>query len=239
MIRIIPSANRADICTTHKLIKDSLYLVPESQLDDYKKYVPNVISHSDNIKGISSKRNFIIKKYNQVIMFDDDLQAVCKKSNNKKTKDINEIDDIINNLVFIAKELDAQLFGFSNITNPITYSGLKYFSSNKLINGFIGINNTKNNLSVIDDIYKEDYYLCLLNAYYNRYSIIDERYSFEWLKSTNLKGGCSIVSNRHQKEKESTEILLKYFRNNINKKNKNNSVRKQKNDYEISLNIPI
>lgn len=89
----IPSINRAGITSTDKLFKNPIMVVPQRQVEDYKKHNKDVLGCPDEIKGITPTRNFILNycKENgikQHIQIDDDIKYFFKHEANKTIRDV-------------------------------------------------------------------------------------------------------------------------------------------------------
>jgi hypothetical protein len=56
MLIAIPSKNRAGNTTTNKILPNSTFFVPESEVHMYS-YIKNVVGVPKEIKGITSTRN--------------------------------------------------------------------------------------------------------------------------------------------------------------------------------------
>lgn len=233
---IIPSHKRSKKITTHKHLNNCIVCVPDSQVAEYKAIGTfDVIGHPDNIIGISPKRRWIYAKFNDLFMVDDDLAFVYSQITNKNIT--TPIDSIINETHYITKNLGLKMYGYSRNVNPSTYSGLQLFKANGFINGgAMGLLPAENLQFPIDNVYMEDYYISLLNAYYYRACIIDLRYTFAFLESTKRVGGCSDYANRNETEKKSYFFMKKHFGDSVRLKYDGNpKVRMRKNPYEITI----
>jgi glycosyltransferase involved in cell wall biosynthesis len=78
MLIAIPSKNRAGKTTTNKILPNmGTFFVPESEVHQYS-YIKNVIGVPNNIQGITSTRNWILKNTDDkwVVFLDDDAKYV-------------------------------------------------------------------------------------------------------------------------------------------------------------------
>jgi len=208
--KIIVSRGRYNTITTHKLLKDYIVLVPDSEKDRYaKKIDPDKIETlPDDVIGLAKVRNYCIRNYKEdIIMIDDDITSfysVCRKKANS-IKDPEVIDQILNNCYICAKDVGAVVFGFNQTMDPRKYNPSKPF----LLKGWIG--------SIIGIIGKNDFFderlkirvdvdFCLTQLYKNRFIWIDNRFSFYSHKNYNA-GGSSIL--RSSDNLESDKRLLK------------------------------
>lgn len=244
MKKIIVSHKRADRVTTYQHIADCIICVPKAQEDDYKAHNPGIeiLTHPDDVIGISPKRQWILEQFEEVFMLDDDIIGTNrvwlppKYEIDKLTpKDVsNWIDD----LAYLAKEMKAPLFGFNKTGNHAGYHGTIPFEFNKYIPGacmgFIkghGLHFPK-----WAEFVGEDYYASALNAYHNRKNLIDNRLAFAFDKTENNPGG--VADFRTETRRKETYIFLKkHFGDAIQPKQKRN-FKKSYMKYEKQLIIP-
>ena len=75
---LILSRGRSNAIISHILFPFADVVVPESEKEDYQKKIKNnIITTPDNIKGLSSLRNYVLDNFEEkiIIMIDDDI---CK-----------------------------------------------------------------------------------------------------------------------------------------------------------------
>ena len=195
---VCPSKGRCSNVKTISLIPSLVLIVPSSEEEDYKKFNPNtkVVATPPEVRGITKTRQWILDNYEEVFMIDDDVVNVRKNFENESPKsmvtDVGQILEIINETVYIAKEIGAKMFSFSRTVNPLSYSGHELFSHTGYMNasycGFLKGHGMSYDLTMNEG---EDHYISCLNMYKHRYCLIDERYSF--LTDGNFKslGGCN------------------------------------------------
>lgn len=193
-----PSKGRADFVKTTALIPSIKLIVPGSEEEDYKRENPNteVIGTPPEVRGITKTRQWILDNFEEVFMIDDDVTKVQKNFENDSSQafvtEVDKIVEIINETVYITREIGAYVFSFSKTTNPLTYTGHEPFCHTGYMNasycGFLKGHGLSYDLSMNEG---EDHYISCLNMYKHRYCLIDERYSFITDGNFKAKGGCN------------------------------------------------
>lgn len=112
---VIPSAGRADRVKTFDAVANCKICVPEKEAKKYAEYNPNVeiITHPDSLKGLTLKRQFIIERFPNVLMVDDDVVSFrrCYEEDAEASKvDKDEAYDIIQYVGNVAHLAGAYLF---------------------------------------------------------------------------------------------------------------------------------
>jgi hypothetical protein len=76
--QVILSHKRANKVDTTKTISGCSICVPEAQADEYREHNPDVeiIVHPDSVVGLTPKIRWVYEQFTNVIMFDDDLNAM-------------------------------------------------------------------------------------------------------------------------------------------------------------------
>ena len=201
---VITSHKRHDVVHTTKVVNDAIICVPESQYDLYKEYNPNseIIAHPETVLGDSPKRQWILQKFKDIFLLDDDITAVRRtylppsEKRDKLTKD--EVTGILYDTYFMLKEqTDIKYFGFAKQGSPLHYNVSKPMYMNGFIRGCaMGVISDGNlHFPDIASHNSADDYMCLLNAHFNRKMWIDNRFFFEFkLTNTNV-GGCEGTIN--------------------------------------------
>lgn len=243
---VCPSYKRHDNILTKKVINNIILCVPKNEKDIYKEHNPNqeIIAHPD-ITGLSQKRQWIYDNFGDVFMIDDDITGFYRLWIEKddilpaKIKDSSLINEIINNVYQIAKELKCYLFGFSKMISPDKYYDGKPFTFGGLIEGCaMGI--IKNNKLIFPshEICKasSDYYISLLSVYYYRYCYKDTRYCFQQKKTFKSIGGLAEYRDNLTEEKD-YKMLKKYFGNCIVRRKKAHF--RQTNEWQKSIKMPF
>lgn len=226
MKKLIVSHKRASRVTTTQHIANCAICVPKSQEAEYKEYNPDIeiISHPDSVIGISPKRQWIIDKFEEIIMLDDDIIGarrvyVPKNYHRSHTLTPQEVSDWMDDFAEIAREGGFYLFGFNSSANPVGYSGATPFKMNKYIPGAtLGI--LKGHKLMFPDypnFVGEDYWLSAYNAFIHRKSIIDTRMGFTFENTEANVGGCSDFRTETRR-KETYIYLKKHFGDSIQPK---------------------
>lgn len=246
---VIPSMSRAKDVLTTKVV-DAIICVPESQKDEYKYYNKNseIITHPDSVKGLSLKRQWILDKFGDVFMLDDDIVSFNKlyiySGEHSKIKSKNKVYIIIQNTYLAAKDMGVYLWGFCTGSNSLKYMEFKpiqltgYITgcATGIISGSKYLKYSKKSVAV------EDYYISALNAYYHRMIFKDMRYCFVQ-KDTFVKSGGLALYRNLETEKNDTLFLKRTFGSviKLKKTTENNGKTKQniKNPYARSLKIPF
>jgi hypothetical protein len=229
----ILSHKRHDVVTTTKVVNDACLIVPKSQEELYKEHNPNVeiVTHSDDIIGISAKREWTKNKFGDVFMLDDDIKAMRrtylppKESREKLSPD--EVTGILFDTYFMLKEqTDIKYFGFSKSPSPLHYNVTRPIMMNGFIQGCaMGIiNDDRLHFPNIPTMIGEDEYMCLLNLHYNRKMWIDKRFFFEFKTNNYNIGGCEDIRNE-ESTLESYKHLKKSFGNSIVQDMKSSSLK--------------
>lgn len=240
---VILSHKRADNVLTKRLFKTAMICVPESQEAEYREHNPDheILVHPDTVVGLSPKRQWAYEKLGDQLQVDDDILYYTRvyqpaKCVTQLTPE--ETEGLVFDVYENAKEAGAKLWGFNCIANPTAYSGARPIGFNRFITGgCIGIMKDEN-LYFPDYPYfvGEDCWINLLNAHFNRYSYIDQRFGIAFNKTERGKGGCSDY-RREEHRKETYMFLKKSFGEGIKLKTPT-TVKKFINKWEKTIQIP-
>lgn len=177
-----------DTCSV--LPEDVEVLVPESEVGQYAREIPNpLLTVPDEVEGLGMLRNWVLDNIPEesVVMVDDDITSLyqldLKKSRNVKDRD--EALQVLVNAWVMAKDAGAGVFGFSQ-TDIRKYKGTDPFSLCSWVGGVIGVIGRR--LRFRDDPFKVDIDFCLQNLLVNRIVWVDNRY-FWWQHRDNNFGG--------------------------------------------------
>ncbi len=214
---VIPSMGRAKTITSHRYVSNSIICIPESELEEYKKYHPSAdyVTHPDTIKGIADKRQWIYDQFSNVFMMDDDLTGLKKltaKTGEKDTLSPDQAYYVIQNCANMARLCETFLFGFNNFVRPEHYHGHTPYAFTGYINGCgLGLLEGATQLQ-FNNLIKtnNDFYIAGINAYYYRKSFIDKRYAFNQDSFGNNIGGCADIRT-NEAEKNDYDLLKTYF----------------------------
>ena len=77
MIIAVPSKNRAGRTTSQKVLPDSTFYVPESEVHQYEQFIDTVVAVPMDVRGITPTRNWILKHCGEkdVVFIDDDVKT--------------------------------------------------------------------------------------------------------------------------------------------------------------------
>jgi len=247
---IIPSHKRAGRVSTHKFVKNAIICIPESQLPEYTKEHGNdveIITHPDSIKGLALKRQWICEKFNDVFMIDDDIVGMYRLWPGKnpgmslKMKP-EEAHDRIQVTANAARDMGSFIFGFANSYDTRQYSGIKnifQFTGYKNIYGLGFLNWKESRLKFPEDVVTgQDYWICGLNAFHNRFYFADNRFGFNQQHTFRNPGGLTEFRN-FETEKNVYVFLKRMFGNAITRKDKANHMTKINHPYMRHLKVPF
>ena len=211
---VVVSKGRADKVSTHKVINDTIILCPEDEVGLYKEHNPNneVIAEPKGCKGITQARQFVLDKFEEVFMVDDDIEYVRNFFNGEgekyKIESKQHVRDIINQTAHISRQIGAKMFGFTHRRRPVAYYPQQPFRTTGFINGshcgFLKGHGLKYDNAMIEG---EDYYMSCLNVYKNRFMLIDDRYGFMTTENFGNSGGCS--GDRHTQVMQDDTLYLR------------------------------
>lgn len=209
-----------------KLITKNLFtgfklivVVPENQLEDYKKHNPEpnlqIVAHPNWVRGIGDCRFWVMSNFGDCFMLDDDTESIRNYSvvgaGSEIIKNSEHVNDIIQNLYFTAKNFGAKMFGFGNIRNPLNFAPQKPFRFSGYINasmcGYMADHGLHYDIEESWLNTCEDYYFSGLNAHKNRFCFIDERYTAYTLGNFNSGGGCADYRKASDMEYCTTQLM--------------------------------
>jgi hypothetical protein len=238
--------------TTHRLVTDFRVCVPRSQADDYAAVVgkARVWTHPDTVVGLTPKLNWILDQEKDtpvVVLLDDDLTKMirCFNSPGEGSVIIREpdrIEAIIHHTARLAADLGAKLFGWAASDGSLRYyDGLKPFSLSGYINGcatgFLRGHGLRYDERIVA---KNDYDICALNAYQNRYCFKNARYN--WAQTATFTGRGGQAAHRNSEtEQRDVRLLLRKWGPEIIRQGGYSATRKR--DYagvaKVTLHLPF
>ena len=234
---IIPTHKRSKIMTTN--IYNQILCIHESEKKDYENFDCEKIYHNKN--SLSQIRQFIYEKFKTVFMVDDDIVSVERLFTDIDVKlQHTEIWQLIQETAYNANSVGAKLFGFNNTLNPKHYKPQKPFVANGYINACaFGLHKDKNLYFSPKTTACESHWINLLNAYFNRYSFQDTRYSFRQKPNSTflLEGGQTLKRNLLTEKKDTLFLRLMFGESVQLKKGQKDS--KQHHQYQRKLNIRL
>jgi len=219
---VSPSLGRAGKTLVQDKVSNVTFVVPERQVAEYKEHLPNneIVGCPNEIKGIVGTRQWMLEKWKNIFMIDDDIYVIRRQyvDSQKTDTNITEPDvawEVIQDLASITKQMGGFHFGFSNAREPVQYEAMRPITHTKYINnsfmGFLDGHNLKYDLSMDE---AEDYYICCLNIYKNRFSVIDQRYVFKTHDNFTSDGGCALYRTQESMIRN-TERLKALFGSDI------------------------
>ena len=246
---IIPTFRRAGKVTTLKAVSHAALCVTASEESDYRRHYPDVeiIVHPDTVLGYSPKAQWILDRYPNCFLLDDDQPFMVRKYIGTGDARSQKIDpdtayDIIQQTAATAKEMGAYLFGFSSVPNPVTYHGFKIFRfTGFIVGGACGYLEGGGLYFDCSFTAVSDFWMALYNAYTNRFCFVDERYCVSGdSKAQTFESLGGIASLRTQEtERRDFERLKAYFGKAVDRKsNGPDTIRKMRNPYEKTIHLP-
>tara|TARA_Y100000004_G_C8940660_1_gene424020 strand:+ start:492 stop:1247 length:756 start_codon:yes stop_codon:yes gene_type:complete len=247
LVKVVsPSMGRAGKTKTQNIIANVAFVVPENEAEDYKKNLPDneVIACPNSIKGIVATRQWMLEKWSNIFMADDDIFVIRRQFEETQKSETNVTDpsfawELIQNLASITKQMGGYHFGFSNAREPVQFESGKPIVHTKYINnsfmGFLEGHGLEYDLSFDE---AEDYYICCMNMYKNRFSVIDQRYVFKTYQNFTSDGGCSLYRTQESMVKN-TERLKALFGTDIIKDKVMSKLKKSINKGERTLIFPF
>lgn len=210
--------------STHKLLRDFLVCVPESQEAEYAKTVgaDRVMTHSNELIGKVAKLNHCLDTVDAdaLVFLDDDILAMARcwrsasSTSDAMVTDPDFVHDVIVKTADMASQIKASLFGWSSSArHAVYYTGLRPFRLKGFVNGaamgFIRGHNLRFDIRVAG---KEDYDMSLQNAFKHRYCFVDQRFAFQFQPSFVSPGARMRTT---QREREVIALLQKKWGESI------------------------
>lgn len=243
---VIVSHGRADCVKSKNAFANACICVEESQEEEYRKHNPEceIVTHPDSVVGLSAKYRWVHKKFGNIAIIGDDIDYLRRNylqdmKNKAAIVDPETAYEIIQATAFTAKEMGAKLFAFSKESNPLTYPGHTPFRLTGIASGgVIGLFEDFQ-LKITDRCVSGlDYFISGLNAHYNRYMFIDERYFTACIEGTFVSKGGMSTFRTVDTERRDYEYMKELFGDAIVRKT-NQNLRKFKHPYEKTLKVPF
>ena len=243
---VSPSMGRAGETRVQDKIAYVTFVAPEREVDEYKEHLPDneVVGCPNEIKGIVATRQWMLEKWNNIFMADDDIYQIRRQFVDSQKAETNITDpytawEIIQDLANITRQMGTYHFGFSNAREPVQFESGKPIVHTKYINnsfmGFLEGHGLSYDLNFDE---AEDYYICCMNMYKNRYSVIDQRYVFKTYQNFTSNGGCSLYRTEASMIK-STQRLQALFGSDIVHEKVQSKLKKSINKGERTLIFPF
>lgn len=238
MLIAIPSKGRAGLTTTNKIIPDSTFFVPVSEVHQYKQIVKNVIGVPKEIQGITATRNWILKNTDEkwIVMLDDDVKNagyIERLERNVKHHKIKEqgfwIEEFLK-FFDLSEQLGYKIWGIkTESSSKSSYPYKPIITKTYALGSCMGIVNDGEYYFDESFKVKEDYELCLRHIR-DKGGLLGIRYLHWENEHWTTEGGCKDYRTV-QVEKEAIKKLIKMYPNMISK------VKRKANEFTIQLNF--
>jgi hypothetical protein len=243
---VIPSHKRADCVTTTKLVPSTILCVAANQAEEYRRHNPGIeiVTHPDDLQGISLKRNWIYRKFGDVFMLDDDLTRMVRRylgphSIQSFSVPPGEAYGIIQTTAQTARDLGAYLFGFASTSDARSFIPQRPLRLSGYVNAYcMGLLKGSKVFFHKDAVVCEDYFASLINAYYHRYCFCDRRYGFVAKRTFKNAGGLSEFRTV-KAEEEGYKFLRKTFGDVVQKRRQTKVTGKAAHEWQRVLKMPF
>jgi hypothetical protein len=183
---VCPTHGRAGEVLTLRVIPDLPLCVAESQLPLYRAAYPDqeYIVHPDTVVGISPKRQWLMDRYGDVFMIDDDIiglhDMTVPQGERSRVTDPQKVRDVVIRAFDQAAQMGAYLVGFSPYAEPTLFRPHLPFKLVGFISGHsIGFRRgSKLWFPDTTALATDDLYISAMNAFHHRFMLQDLRYSF-------------------------------------------------------------
>lgn len=238
MLIAVPSKGRAHLMTTHKVLPNAVYFVPESEVHQYKSIVKNVVGVPKEVRGITPTRNWILKNTEErrVVFIDDDVKSAgytkLHKRHTTKVEIKDEefwIDEFMK-LFDVTEQMGMYIWGIRTESSPrATYPYKPFLMRSYVTASCMGIINTGKYLFNEEYKVKEDYEICLRHIR-DEGGIVAARYlhweNEHWITDGGVKDYRTI-----DMERKAIKLLAKEYPNMIS------SAKRKANMFTIKLNL--
>lgn len=224
---VIPTHNRPGKVVTTSLFDDPtdyLLCVEEGQVEAYRKNYPGCeyLVHSNALKGLTPKRQWICDTVGDVFMMDDDVDMVIDMGAspgepNKVRGD--RLVSIIDRHHTTAADLGVKLYGFPVAGNPMAYSPMHPFRFNIIVQEHaFGMVRGDSKLWFHPGIVgtNADWLTCL-NMHHHRIGLFDMRYGFNHTGTFTAPGGMQGIRTRRTRESD-VDVMEDAFGSDIVKR---------------------
>ena len=166
-----PTYKRAELCKTHNYLSEVIYVVRESEKDDYFDTHDKLWIVPDSAQGnLSRIRNYILDNTDNknVVLLDDDIKHFGRWNGTQSVKlDEFQAYDMMQEGMQLAEDMDVRFWGLNCIADKGSYREYTPFGTRQYIGGPFQAHRD-NELRYDEVIYlKEDYDMTLqvLNKY--------------------------------------------------------------------------
>lgn len=247
---IIVSHKRAGRVTTHRYIDKGVVCVPESQYAAYAEHhkKEELLAHPDSVVGLPAKRQWVYQTLGDVFMIDDDCIGLFRIYKAQGAQARSQMAspgrawELVQLAADTARQMGAFLFGFWSHANPMTFDQFRPFRFGGYSpGGAMGmLRGSKLWFPTDCTLPIDDYWICLLNAYYHRFAWYDTRFAFGFKDTYRGPGGMSEY-RVGDTEKGATEYLVKQFGSAVQPKGsrKNDqATKRQRNQWGRKIVLP-
>jgi hypothetical protein len=194
---ICPTHGRAGRVHVFDVLPDIPLCVAESQAPAYAAAHPDaeLIIHPDTVVGIAPKRQWLVDRYENVMMFDDDVTTIVDMQvpagEQQRIRDPQKIRDIVHRLFDMAEGLGAYVLGLSTYADPVLYRPQNPFSLRHMVSGHCLGLRKHDQLRFPDmaDLLTDDLWVSAMSAYHHRVLLTDNRYGTSVAKTWHETGG--------------------------------------------------
>jgi hypothetical protein len=244
---VIASHKRADNVQSTKAFANAAICVEESQKDAYEEHNPTheIITHPDSVVGLAAKYKWMHKHFGEMALIGDDIDYlkrtyVMPKDELHHKCSPEDAYEIIQATAFTAKSLGAKMWAFSKESNPVCYSGhypLRFTGIGS--GGVIGLFQDFQMSHITSECTSGlDYFLSGINAHFNRFIFVDERYFTACKEGTFVSRGGMAEHRSIETEKKDYLYLRELFGDVIVPKT-NQNLRKKKHGWEKTMKVPF
>jgi hypothetical protein len=237
-----PTYKRSKLCNTHNYLKEVIYVVRESEAEDYKDVHDKLWIVPDSAQGnIARIRNYILDnaKEDNIIMMDDDIKYFGRWNDSDSQRlTEQEVYNMIQEGNQLAEDMDVHFWGINVVADKGAYMQYNPFGMKQFIGGPFHAHR-KNPLRYDEVIFlKEDYDMTIqiLNKF--RKNLRLNMYHYVCDQNT-LAGGCA-ESRNVETEMEHNDMLQKKWGSKIVRFDTRNRSDKNK-SYDINpiIKVPI
>jgi hypothetical protein len=194
---VCPTHGRAGRVHTLGVLPDIPLCVSESQAPLYAEAHPGseLIVHPDSVVGIAPKRQWLVDRYERVMMFDDDLKHMVDlqvgPGEDARIKDPQIVRDLTTRLFDMAEGMGVHVVGFNTYLDPALYRPHRPFSLRHMVSGHcLGlIADERLRLPNMPHMLTDDLYVSALAAYHDRMLLTDNRYGLAMQDTWKSDGG--------------------------------------------------
>lgn len=245
---IIVSHKRAGRVTTPRYVANAKVCVPASQAADYARYhaKTDLLVHPDSVVGLPAKRQWVYQTLGDVFMLDDDCIGLYRIYREERSKGRGQMCsaerayELIQLAGETARKLGAYLFGFGSHAHPMTYNQFRPFKFGGYTpGGAMGLlKGSKLWFPTDVTLPIDDYWICLLNAFYHRYAWYDCRFAFGF-KDTYRGSGGMAEYRIGETERTATQYLIQHFGSAVQKKDiRGGATKRSRNEWARRIVLP-